>query len=566
MNAEGLFGGVARIGGISYASDFSLNPYFTPYPNQRFAGVVSTQSTADIFVNGRLVRSVEVPPGVFNLENLPGVSGAGNIRVIVRNAFGQAQELNAPYYMGTTLLRDGLSDFNYTVGLERDLVLTGAGSYGGLAGAAHHRYGLSDSLTVGGFAVADKRKVAFGPEATIGLPIGTLGVFLAGSRQDSMNGSAAAIQYSFQSPKFSAGAAFTYTSPHYATLGLERTDDRATTRVDAFVGIPIGKVTDLSFDLSHARFRDAGISSRASVTASTRIGRRLNLALTVSHVETANTPVDNGAFLGLTVALGTRATATASVDIARRGATEAIQIQQSLPHGEGLGYLVQAAKGPQAATFADIQYQGRYGLYEVDVVHTAGQTQTTVSAAGAIVAIGGRVLAARPIQDAYALVRTPDVPNVTTTLSHQNVGTTDAHGDVLVPNLLSYYGNVLGIDDQDIPLDYAIAKTERTIAPSYRGGAVVVFPVKRLQAFLGKLEVVRQGETVVPAYGDLSVSGDGAVASPIDAQGAFYLETLPRGTNAATIRYEGGSCTFMIAAPQSSERFVQMGKLTCVEN
>ena len=127
VNGQGLFGGVARIGGISYASDFSINPYFTPYPNQRFAGVVETPSTADVYVNGRLVRSVDVPPGVFNLENLPGVSGAGNIRVVVRNAFGQAQELNAPYYLGTQLLRQGLNDFNYSVGLGRDLTLAGIG-------------------------------------------------------------------------------------------------------------------------------------------------------------------------------------------------------------------------------------------------------------------------------------------------------------------------------------------------------------------------------------------------------------------------------------------------------
>ena len=562
VNSQGLFGGVARIGGISYASDFSINPYFTPYPNQRFAGVVETPSTADVYVNGRLVRSVDVPPGVFNLENLPGVSGAGNIRVVVRNAFGQAQELNAPYYLGTQLLRQGLSDFNYSLGVERDLSLASVGKYDGFAFAGHHRYGLTDRLTVGGFVVGNEHKIALGPETTFSLPLGTVGVFAAGSRQDGVMGSAGAVQYSYQSTTFSAGAAFTYTSAHYATLGLDRTDDRATARIDAFLGVPVGKVSDISFDLSHARYRDAGVTSRASVTGSTRIGRRFNLALTLSRGEFADTPTDYGAFLGFTVALGSRMTATASVDVERRGATEAVQIQQALPYGEGFGYFVQAANGAQAASFADVQYQGRYGLYEVNVVHTDDQTQTTVSAAGSIVAIGGRVLASRPIQDAYALVRTPGVAGVTTTLSHQSVGKTDSRGDILVPNLLSYYGNELGIDDQDIPLNYSIAKTDRTVAPPYRGGAVVAFPVKRLQAYVGTLEVQQQDKAVVPAYGDLTV---GDATSPINGKGEFYLETMPAGTNPAVVRYEGGVCNFTITTPQSTERFVQMGKLTCVE-
>ena len=561
----GSLGGVARIGGISYATNFALKPYFTPFPNQRFAGLVSTPSTADIYINGRQVRSVEVPPGVFNLENLPAVSGAGNIRVVIRNAFGQAQELGAPYYLGTQLLRQGLSEFSYTAGFTRDPSLTGVGSYDDMVVSAHHRYGVTDRLSLGGFATAEKNKVSAGPEATIGLPFGILGLTGAGSRQDGYNGAALSAQYSYQAAAFSLGGAYTYTSPRFAALGLDQHDDRAVTRVDGFAGIPLGGTADLALDLSHARYRDAGLSDRVSLTASTRIAGRFNLSVTLAHAQTSRVPVDNSIFASLSVALGPRTTATASVAGERRGATEAVQIQRSLPYGEGLGYLLQASTGAQSLSLADVQYQGRYGLYEVDVTHTPGNTQTTLSASGALVAIGGRILPTRPIQDSYALIRVPGVAGVTGTLSHQDVGKTDARGDLLVPNLLSYYGNELGINDQDIPLDYSVTATDRTIAPAYRGGAVVAFPVKRLQAFLGTLEIKHGDTLIVPAYGDLSVSGNGAtVDSPLGARGEFYLENLPVSGD-ATIQYEGGACTFKISAPVSKERFVQLGKLTCVQ-
>lgn len=561
----GVLGGAARIGGVTYATDFALKPYFTPFPNQRFAGVVSTPSTADIYVNGRQVRSVEVPPGVFNLENLPAVSGAGNIRVVIRNAFGQAQELGAPYYLGTQLLRRGLSDFSYTAGFERDPVSTGIGSYGRAVVAARHRYGLTDRISLGGFGAADKDKAAFGGEATFGLPFGMLSLYGAGSRQGHFTDGAASAQYSYQSTRFSLGAAYTYTGPRYASLGLDRRDDRAVTRIDSFIAAPLGGYADLTFDYSHTRFRDAGLSDRAALTASARLGGRFNLSLTLAHAQVSRVPVDNSAFLAVTMALGPRTAATASVAAERRGTTEAVQIQRSLPYGEGFGYLVQGAAGAQPVNIADVQYQGRYGLYEIDVIHTPGDTQTTVSASGAIVAIGGRVLPTRPIQDSYALIRVPGVAGVTGTLSHQSVGKTDARGDLLVPNLLSYYGNALGIDDQDIPLDYSVAATERIVAPAYRGGAVVAFPVKRLQAFTGTLEVRRGDTVIVPAYGDLTVSGGGVtVDSPLGARGEFYLEGLPAGGD-VTVTYEGGVCRFKMTAPASQERFVRLGKLTCAE-
>ncbi|MGE4064658.1 MAG: fimbria/pilus outer membrane usher protein [Rhodospirillaceae bacterium] len=562
----GTLGGVGRIGGVSYVTDFALNPYVTPFPNQRFAGVVSTPSTADIYVNGRLVRTIDVPPGVFNLENLPGVSGAGRIRVVLRNAFGQSQELSAPYYMGTQLLRRGLHDFGYSLGFVRDPGLSGIGGYEHPAGIARHRYGFTDTLTAGGYFAAEDDKLSGGPEFAFSFAYGTVGLFAAASRHEGRNGQSAAVQYTYQSPTFSAGASYTYTSAQYATFGLERRDDRATSRADAFIGIPVGSRSDLSLDIGYARFRDLGESRRVALTGSTRLTERLSVALTVSHTRFPNLPENNGVFAALTMPVGTRTTASASLNADRERTNAAVQLQQSLPYGEGLGYFVQAAVGKDAPNFANLQYQGRTGLYTVDVLHVGGETRVSASAAGALVFIGGRVFAARPVEDAFALIRVPGVAGVSGTLSHQHIGVTDARGDLLVPNLLGNYGNELGINDQDIPLDYSIGSTGRAVAPRTRGGAVVEFPVRKLQAYVGTLEVMRGGETIVPAYGDLEVAAGGTtVASPIGAAGDFYLEMLPGETNDARVRYEGGSCRFTIAAMASAERFVELGKLICVE-
>ena len=113
------------------------------------------------------------------------------------------------------------------------------------------------------------------------------------------------------------------------------------------------------------------------------------------------------------------------------------------------------------------------------------------------------------LRSATRLVRVAGVPNVRVYLSNQLVGRTDANGNLLVPNLLSYYGNTVRIDDRDVPLDYAISQTQKTIAPSYRGGAFVEFPVVQVRTIVGS--IVQRGAEgdVVPAFGELTLTDGG---------------------------------------------------------
>ena len=125
-------------------------------------------------------------------------------------------------------------------------------------------------------------------------------------------------------------------------------------------------------------------------------------------------------------------------------------------------------------------------------------------------------------------------------LNNQEVGRTDSRGDLPVPDLLAYYGNRLGIADQDIPLDHSVGVTERTIATPLRGGAVVAFPVRRVQAVTGTVILVVAGAPVVPAYGQLFVTADGRrFESPIGGNGEYYLENLPVGRHPAVVEHEG---------------------------
>jgi len=188
-----------------------------------------------------------------------------------------------------------------------------------------------------------------------------------------------------------------------------------------------------------------------------------------------------------------------------------------------------------------------------------------LSASGGIVALGGTVLPTRPVVDSFALVRVPGLAGVHGSASNQVVGTTNNAGDLLIPSLIPYYGNQIGISSRDVPLDYEIDSVELTVATPYRGGAVVGFPVKRVTTVTGRVLIVEPGPERVPAYGELTVTGpDGkAQVSPIGGDGAFYLENLPPGRYPAAVEHKEAVCRFTLVVPASTSAFVKIGAVRC---
>ncbi len=113
-------------------------------------------------------------------------------------------------------------------------------------------------------------------------------------------------------------------------------------------------------------------------------------------------------------------------------------------------------------------------------------------------------------------------------------------------------------------MDYAVEATRRLVATPYRGGTIVTFPVHRLRAFTGRIEVTSAGKGEIPAYGELTVTAAGKeFSSPIGRRGEFYLENLPAGNWPGVVDYQGGRCNFAFVVASAAERFVKMGILRC---
>ena len=563
VSSLNLGGGVV-LAGLGVSREFSIDPYFVRFPTVGLAGAVATPSTADIYVNGHLVRTESIAPGTFELRNLPVYGGRGVARVVIRDAFGREQELTAPYYFTTALLGAGMQEYSYNAGFRRENLPTESWDYGRPTFMGRHRLGITDWVTLGARLELDPRVASGGPVLTARLPLGEAELGLAASRDGDRAGVAASLGYNYVGRPLSVGGSLRVLSDHYATLSLGADEDRPQLEGHAFVGLQLGPRVNVTAQYAYADFRDRGVEERIALLTTVRLTDRASLYLNGSHAWSRLTGAVNEGFAGVTYFFGAATTGTVGYEQRGHAGQGTVEVQKSLPVGSGFGYRVRGAAGDEPQGLAVLQYQGDYGRYEAGYQNTDGRSLTTASVAGGLMAIGGSLFATRPVYDSFGLIRVPGVAGVHGYVNNQDIGTTNARGDLPVPNMLAYYGNRVAIADTDVPLDFTVGAVERTVAPSLRGGAVVEFPVKRVRSVSGRVVVERGGVERVPAYGDLRVSVDGArFESPIGRDGEFYLENLPAGRHLAVIDDRDGRCTFSLDTPVVGLSVVDLGTLRC---
>jgi outer membrane usher protein len=354
-------------------------------------------------------------------------------------------------------------------------------------------------------------------------------------------------------------------SPEYTVVNARPIEERSATEASLFGSVAVGRQLSLTTQHSHAELRGGLTRSRSALLATVNLPGNMQLSASAARLSD-ETGRSREVFVGLSMLFG-RTTAGVSLAQNRNGRSVGVDAQRPVPVGEGYGYQVRAESGSPGTFSGAARYQGRHGRYEVrrDVIGGDGSTSATI--AGSVVAIGGGVFASRPVQQSFALVQVPGVEGVRGFASNQEVGRTNSAGNLLVPDLQPYYGNLLNIADSDIPLDYSVNGVKLTLAVPFRGGALAVFPVQLIRRVTGTIRIGEALNERTPEYGEIRVSAAGVaepIVSPIGGTGEFYFENLAPGRHAATVQDDKGSCEFVLDVPTSAESLVDLGTIRCM--
>jgi len=561
---SGALGGDAWIGGISVSKEFSINPYYVRYPTLSLSTPIAVPSVMEVEVNGQVVSQQHVAPGRLDVRNLPLTIGRNDARIIVRDAFGQTRELSSTYYMTSSALAQGVHDYQYNFGFRRLGIGEKNWDYRVPVLLARHRVGLTNAVTAGGrLEVQPGRLLSGGPSFNFRVPFGEIETATSVSRRDNEWGKASLTAFNYSGRPISAGGSIMLASRQYTTLTPNPLNEDPAVQTNLYASASLGSPLSLTMQHSQTRMHQGLRRERSTLLASIHLHR--NVELTASAARTHD---EHGrgreVYAGLTVLFG-KASATVSQTHDIRGNRMGVDAQQPLPVGAGYGYQLHVEDGATDIATGIARFQGQHGRYEVRQETVGTQTTTTLSTMGSIVGIGGGLYATRPVQQSFALIRVPGVEGVRAFSSHQEIGKTGRGGDVLVPDLQAYYGNILNIADGDIPIEYAVADAGLTLAPPFRGGAVAHFDVQRVQRVLGRVKVTIGHEEKYQQYGELTVTAANgrSYGSPVGSDGTFYFENLPTGTYAAVMEYRGTRCAFQLVVPPAADMVLDLGTVRC---
>ncbi len=487
-----------RVGGFQISRNFSLQPNLITFPVPELAGSAALPSTVDLYVNGVRQLSSQVPSGPFLINGAGTVTGAGLATVVVRDAMGRAVSTSLPLYVDNRLLAAGLSSFSVEGGLLRYGYGLDSFDYSGhpvMSGT--YRLGVSDWLTMESHGEATPQLVDSGIGALVRLgEAGVINAALAGSTDSASSGTMgsgavgsgttgsgtqATLGYQIITMAFSLSAQTTYAFGRYADLAAigGTPAPRYLDQITASVPCP----HEQTIGSSWVRLNDsvAGRSNLVQLWYSARLNRSMSTFANVSR--DFEQPRSASLSLGVSLDFGNRISGYSSAGTSGgRGEYDA-SVTRSADYGGGWEWAAQSERSAgSAASLVRGGYLGQYGEVVAAAQDAGGHDAISIEAIGAAVFMDGALEPARHIGAGFAMVSTDGIEGVPVLHENRLLGTTDASGHLLVPDLNPYEHNSLAIDPLDLPAEDKIPVDHLDVTPRGGSGVLARFPIDRYRA------------------------------------------------------------------------------------
>jgi outer membrane usher protein len=559
----GNWGSAIRFGGIHWGTNFGLRPDMLTTPLLAAGGTAVLPSTVDVFVNNQKVSSENLPPGPFVVDQLPAITGSGDVTLVVRNALGQQQVITQPFYSSANLLAPGLSEYELDFGVARADYTLASDRYAGLAGSATYQRGLTSALTLeahGEFLGTQ----AYAAGADLAAAISHYGIVsatLADGGGSGHNGLLSSLGYSWQAKWFNLAMSTSVASSGYLQISDASTSSgQFKQRSVAQVGVNLPHGTSLQLAYADESFESQPQLKTISAAYAQQLPDQISLSLNATR--TISTQSASSLYLFVTIPLGGRKSLTSGGTLGHGAGAPPNELNamlvESPPLGPGFGYRLGETSDDNYT--ADGRIQTLAGDFEAMAVRNAGISGQTAQWSGAATLLDGQLRAARQVNDSFAVVDVAGLADVPVYIDNQKITETDHSGLALLHDLRPYEVNRISIDPLELPLDTEIDARTMEVAPAFRSGVVLKFPVRKIRA--GVFRLATQDGGVVPVGAQVELNGE---LFPVALDGRVYVTGLDRGAS-ATASWAGHKCGFRLDPPPAgNDPQPDMGTILCSE-
>ena len=551
-----------RLGGVQLSRDFGVRPDLVTYPLPQFAGEAAVPSSVDLFINGYKSSSADLQPGPYTLTNIPFINGAGEAVVVTTDALGRQVSTTVPFYVTSTLLQKGLTDFSVAAGtLRRDYTVRDFG-YGPGVTSGSLRYGLSDSLTLESHAEASDSLTLGGVGGNLRLGnFGVLNTALSQSRFDGDGGQQLSFGYQYSSQRYSLAYQRMQRHDRYADL----------TVVDSPYASLSQRSEQVTLSLNLERYGSLGagyFDVRAADDSRTRL---LNLTWSKSLWGNSSFYLSANREIGdsdwamqaqLVIPFDLRGSLSIGNERSKAGENrQRVNYSRSVPSEGGVGFNLGYAHGDGPAyRQADLTWRLQSVQLQAGVYGSSEAQSRWADASGSLVWMDRQVFAANRIDDAFVVVSTDGYRDIPVRYENQLVGQTDKNGHLLVPWSSAYYRGKYEIDPLNLPANVQSPNVEQRIAVRRGSGYLLEFPLSRIIAASVVLVDARQQELPLGSSVQHEQSGTWAV---VGWDGLVYLENLaPQNTLHVTLA-DGQTCSVQFPVDMQQQQVPLIGPLRC---
>lgn len=455
-------------------------------------GVADSTALLSIRQRGALLYEATVPPGPFEVPDLPASGLNDDLQITLREADGRIRRFDVPYRTAPLALREGASRMDLGAGFWRDdLGRTGPGYLQG-----SWQQGLDSRFSVhGGAWIADDyQAVAAG--TAINSRMGAFGLTAQHARTSLQNeavvqGQALRLSWrqrlSASATDLSANLTRRQDSRYYTfneSMRNRGTAVAAGQRWRAALALhqSLPGAGRLSLSASGSERSSVGGSSEFSAGYYHHMGS-LSYGLTLSREHRGDGQPLNAMRLTFSMPLGERRRGSLSSNLHRdaqgRGSSNVRWSSTAGEQGQwGYGVSATRVEGAQASTGLDanLLHRGGAGEWTVAVAQRPGWRQMALGARGAVVGHAGGVTLAQPLGESFAIVH---APGAQAARIQQFPGVQlDARGYAVVPSLSPYSVNTVELDPQGMSQEVELQVSGQSVIPRAGAASLLRYPTR----------------------------------------------------------------------------------------
>ncbi|MDO8296699.1 MAG: fimbrial biogenesis outer membrane usher protein [Caulobacter sp.] len=476
------------IAGISIIRSYGvLRPQMLSRPTGRQGFRLERPSTVEVVVNGQPVRRMRLDRGAYSLRDFPFTQGSNDVRLIIQDDTGRSETVRFDIFFDQSQLAPGLAEFALYAGVKTSLGAAGPEYSRDWAVSGYYRRGMSERLTVGVNAQADRRSRLAGAEAVYAMPAGVVAASLAGSDIGGRRGGAALVTFQRLIRTSQDGSDTLQLSGEawtrdFARPSLAGGENPFKYRLGAGYGHAFGDRFFAGLDLRFAKARagQRDVSS-ARVSGGWQITPRVSMTGDVMVEDEPGGKRNVALLLSLTARLEDNSSARASYDSRYESGRLSYQTQR----GEGVGAYHVSVDVEQSARGSTLNGSSNYTANRVDLGlshYTSfegssgdmSRSRTSLRAASAIAFADGAISIGRPIFDSFAIVtRHPSLGEAEVFLEPTPRGYavgTGRLGTAIWPNLMSYAERTITIDAPGADSWTDLGDGGFRVLPPYRAG------------------------------------------------------------------------------------------------